>query len=261
MLEVMLTPGRAGARVACLRELCGRDEGTVRGTSSAAAVDLLGRLLVDLPGTSVTPADLADLAVCDRDRLLAAIHRATFGDRIETRAPCDACGVPFELAFSLDALEADLAARAAETPPDPDGVRRLPDGRRFRLPTLADERAITGLAPDLAVRTLTARCLLDGEPDDPSATLTAIERAGPLLDLELSAACPACQVERPVHFDIQSFFLTALLREVPGLAREVHRIAVAYGWSLTEILDLPRTQRRIYVELIDAERTNRRPHA
>lgn len=259
MLEVMLTPGLPGGRLAYMRELCGRDEGLVQGTSSATAASLLERLLVALPGAAVAPDQVADLAVCDRDRLLAAIHRDTFGDRIETRAPCRACGIPFELAFSLTALEADIAARTA--PHSPDGTRRLPDGRRFRLPTLADERALVGLAPLDASRTLAARCILDGEADDPEAVLAAIERAGPLLDLELSATCPECQAEQPVHFDIQSFLLTALLREVPGLAREVHRIAVAYGWTLTEILELPRNQRRLYVALIEAERTTRRTRA
>jgi hypothetical protein len=259
MLEVMLTPGRPGGRLVCLRELCGRDEGLLPGTSSAAATSLLERLVVASPGTSAS--SIADLTVCDRDRLLAAVHRATYGDHIETRAPCHACGVPFELAFSLSALEADLTARASAALPGPDGTYRLPDGRRFRLPTLADERALIGLSPATAACTLAARCLLDGEPDDPGAILTAVERAGPLLDLELSTTCPECQAEQIVHFDIQSFLLTAILQDVPGLTREVHRIAVAYGWSLTEILELPRSQRRTHVALIEAERPTRKTHA
>lgn len=259
MLEVMLTPGLPGARLACLRELCGRDEGLVQGCSTATAASLLARLVVPTPA-SLAPDRVAELAVCDRDRLLAAVHRASFGDHIETRAPCHACGVPFEIDFSLAALEADLAAQATATP-DADGSFRLPDGRRFRLPNLADERAISGLAPELAAHTLATRCLLDGPPDDPAGVLAAIEGAAPLLDLELSATCPACGVGQSVHFDIQTFLLTALARESEGLAREVHRIAVAYGWSLTEILELPRSQRRLHVELIEADRAARRAHA
>lgn len=259
MLEVMLTPGLPGARLACLRELCGRDERLVHGTSSATAADLLGRLVVPLPA-ALAPAHVPELAVCDRDRLLAAVHRATFGDHIEARAPCRACGVPFELGFSLSALEADLSGRAPAAP-DPDGTYRLADGRRFRLPTLADERALVGLPPERATRALAARCLLDGELDDADAVLAEIDRVGPLIDLELSATCPECQLEQPVHFDIQSFLLTALTRETAGLAREVHRIAVAYGWSLAEILELPRSQRRLHVGLIDAERAPRRAPA
>ena len=71
MLEVMLTPGRTGARLACLRELCGRDESVVRGTSSAAGNELLARLLVELEGGPVGPTELDDLTGDRHDHLRA----------------------------------------------------------------------------------------------------------------------------------------------------------------------------------------------
>lgn len=258
MVEVVLMPGLSGGRVACLRELSGRDEGFVNGISSATAAALLDRLLVALPGAAVQPGCSAELAVCDRDRLLAAIYRDTFGDRVETRAPCRTCGVPFELNFSLTVLEAGLAHAAAAV--DPDGNYTLADGRRYRLPTLADEQGIAGLSADEARRQLAARCVIDGDPAaDPEAVLAAIEAAAPLLDLELTTRCPECQTQQDVHFDIQSFLLTTLMHEARWLAHEVHRIAVAYGWPLAEILGLSRSQRRTYVALIETERTRRRP--
>ena len=211
-----------------MRELSGRDEGFVHGTSSATAA-----------------------------ALLAAVYRDTFGDRVETRAPCRACGVPFELTFSLTVLEAGIAANTAV---DPDGNYTLADGRRYRLPTLADEQRIAGLSADDARLQLAARCVIDGDPAaDPEAVLAAIEAAAPLLDLELTTRCPECQTQQEVHFDIQSFLLSTLMHEARWLAHEVHRIAVAYGWPLAEILGLSRAQRRTYVALIETERTRRRP--
>ena len=181
----------------------------------------------------------------------------TFGDRVETRAPCRACGVPFELTFSLTVLEAGIAANTAV---DPDGNYTLADGRRYRLPTLADEQRIAGLSADDARLQLAARCVIDGDPAaDPEAVLAAIEAAAPLLDLELTTRCPECQTQQEVHFDIQSFLLSTLMHEARWLAHEVHRIAVAYGWPLAEILGLSRAQRRTYVALIETERTRRRP--
>lgn len=240
-----------------MRELSGRDEGFVHGTSSATAAALLDRLLVPLPGAAVQPGCSAELAICDRDRLLAAVYRDTFGDRVETRAPCRACGVPFELTFSLTVLEAGIAANTAV---DPDGNYTLADGRRYRLPTLADEQRIAGLSADDARLQLAARCVIDGDPAaDPEAVLAAIETAAPLLDLELTTSCPECQTQQEVHFDIQSFLLSTLMHEARWLAHEVHRIAVAYGWPLAEILGLSRAQRRTYVALIETERTRRRP--
>ena len=102
MLEVLLTTGLPGGRIACLRELCARDEQLVQNTSSTTAASLLGQLLVARPGAAMLSTQLQALAVCDRDRLLAAVHRNAFGDRIETHAPCHDCGVSFEVSpFSV----------------------------------------------------------------------------------------------------------------------------------------------------------------
>jgi hypothetical protein len=46
---------------------------------------------------------------------------------------------------------------------------------------------------------------------------------------------------------------SAFRRERPLLDREMHRLAVAYRWSLDDILSLPRTQRRSLVSLAEAE--------
>jgi hypothetical protein len=262
MLELQLKPGLPNGRYAHLRELCGRDESLVAGTSSAVAVTLLDRLLVPAPGAAVLPGAAGDLAICDRDRLLAAVYCATFGDRIETRTTCTHCCQPFDLQFSLTALQDSLGGEPLAEGPDEHGHFRLPDGRRFRLPTLHDEQALAGLDPDLAHHTLAARCLVAGEGDvDPAPLLAAIERHAPVLDLELGAHCPHCEQDGLVHFDLQSFLLSTLVREGQWLAREVHRIAATYHWSCGEILDLPRSQRRLHVSLIEADIAARRRQA
>src|SRR5690606_15514987 len=82
MIEVDLKPGLRGGPWARLRELRGDDElwaAQGRGASSLVAVELLDRLLVAAPGTTIAPGRARELAVGDRDRLLAAIYRHTFG--------------------------------------------------------------------------------------------------------------------------------------------------------------------------------------
>jgi hypothetical protein len=37
------------------------------------------------------------------------------------------------------------------------------------------------------------------------------------------------------------------------LVQEIHLLASAYGWSLSEILNLTRGQRRAFVALVDAD--------
>ncbi len=80
---------------------------------------------------------------------------------------------------------------------------------------------------------------------------------GPILDLDLEATCPECGARQAIHFDICAHLLGALASERLWLAHEVHTIASAYGWSLAEILGLPREDRRVYVRLIEAHRPKR----
>src|SRR5690606_11469948 len=105
MLCVRLEPGLPGGRFACIRALHGHDEQLVGG-GAMAATELLDRLLVEVPGTSVKPGRAWELAICDRDRLLAAVYAAAFGDRIESEIPCTECDEGAEINFSLSALVA-----------------------------------------------------------------------------------------------------------------------------------------------------------
>lgn len=268
MLRVDLDPGLPGGRHACLRGLTGRDEQALAGSGvgSHAAIELLDRLLVAVPGTTIGPGDAARLAIGDRDRLLAALHAQLFGDRIESRVRCSACGEGIELGFSLAALLANLGRDTTPLQgPDPAGYFALPEGPRFRLPTGADQAALLECAPERARVELLLRCLAPDEAQhrtlgDLDPTLLArIEAAMaercPILDLALDITCHVCAAAQQVRFDIQTYLLRALEHEQRYLVREIHYLARAYGWSLAEILELRREDRRRFVELIVAERS------
>jgi len=247
----------AAGRRAELRELCGHDEQAVAGTGPADAIGLLDRILVAAPGDAVAPGTAVTLTVADRDRLLAAVHMNTYGSRVSTSVCCAGCKVVFDVDFSLAELQQhqDRGPQCRDIERRPDGSFRLADGRRFRLPTGEDECAVLGMAPEEAEAELLRRCLFDGDPTrDNSDVDRLMEDAGPVLALELTASCPECGREQSVYFDIQRYLLTALSQERHLLVHEIHMLARAYGWSLTEILGLPRSTRRGLVALIDAER-------
>ncbi len=228
-------------RAARLRELTGRDEYAVSGASTAAAIALLTALL---EGGSA-----AELVAADRDRLLAAIYARAFGDRIESTLTCAHCGQPFDLDFSLRQLIESVEGRSApgEWTPLGDGRFEGADGTAIRLPTGRDELALDGLPPEEAESFL--RQHAEGEEE-------LLERIAPLLDLELVARCAECKHVHTLQFDIQSYLLEALAGERRRLLTEVHRIASAHGWALDEILSLTRTDRRLFVELIENERAS-----
>jgi hypothetical protein len=254
-IQLNHTPTDAPLR---LRELRGRDEQEVADGSTRSAIELLDALLVDAPGGA------AALTASDRDRLLAAVYTRAYGPRVASTAACRRCEAAFDADFDLRELveaarppdELSLSRRVER------GVLELPDGRRVRIPTGADERAVEGLPAERSAAALLERCLAGGDPDGGRDALeAAIEEAAPVLDIRLGACCPECGEEQEVRFDVQSYLLGALLRERALLDHDVHRLARAYGWSIGEILDLPRDRRRALVELVEQERAAREPAA
>ncbi|MBN1875038.1 MAG: hypothetical protein JXA33_12470 [Anaerolineae bacterium] len=245
-----------GGTWAALREICGRDEEEMLDTGTVTAIQLLDRLLVNVPGTHISPGSAAALTASDRDRLLAAVYQRTYGPRVESTLYCSGCGAPFDMEFSLQELLDKLRGEAQSVcvKRRPDNTYELPDGRRFRLLTGEDEYAVWHLSPEEAEKELMRRCVAKGDPAiEPDVLQKAMDEVAPVLDLEVDARCPECGALQSVHFDIQSYLLAALQAERSQLAREVHHLAIAYGWSLSDILSLTRSQRRTYMALIEAE--------
>lgn len=243
----------SGCDMAWLREICGRQEQHVAGTDVTAAIALLDGLWVNgrRPGISAQ-----DLPAPDRDRLLAAVYQQTYGDRIRGTLECTQCAADFDMDFSLGAFVEHTHATQAEPSATrlPDGTFQVAEGIRLRLPTGTDEIAVTGLNPEAAAQQLLQRCLVEGDeaqakalPDDLLAT------AAPLLQADMAAQCPECGHATTIFFDMQTYLLQSLIQDRDRLTYEVHRLATAYGWSLKEILKLPRSQRRNYSRWIESE--------
>jgi hypothetical protein len=266
MFEVRLNPGAGGPRFAWMRPLAGRDELELGELTPGALTELLARLVVAAPGASLGPGDVANATIADRDRLVAGLYAHAFGDRIESRVACADCERPFEIGFSLAQLLADLDERAVAAarryPPAAEGYYDLGEGTSFRLPTVADERALQELARDPSGRAsgarasgaLIDRCVRHEGGEGKALPLAAVEEAmeavAPLLSLELPVSCALCGHAQAVDFDLLEFLLAALARERPLLVREIHALATAYRWSFAEIVGLSREQRRAQVEVI-----------
>jgi hypothetical protein len=258
----------AGCRAGWLRELTGHDEEAVDGTGTAAALALLDRVLWDEHQERARLPIASQLAAADRDRLLAALYVDTYGPGIRTAARCRQCEAPFDVEFSLPDLIDSLGEEQESGPGAPlvtevagaPGVYRLADGRTFRLPTGADELAVAGQGAEQGERELLRRCMLEGDPADPASVEAAMQHVAPLVDQDLDVICPECGAAQAVRFEVQFYFLRALIQERARLTRDVHRLALAYGWRLDEILSLPRRTRHRYAELVEADAPPRRRH-
>ena len=233
-----------------LRELTGHDERFVRDTSTAAAIALLDQL-VEPAGESWRTARLT---ASDRDRLLAAVYRLTYGDRIESTARCQRCDSPFDV---LRTRRRDGGAGLSPATGRAAARRHIVClGARFRLPVGEDSRMAVCWLKKQGPRSSNARPIVS--PADRAAVDEGAEAIAPVLDLDLDTACPECGDRQVIHFDMQFYLLRALQLERPQITREIHRIANAYGWSLHDILGLRRSERRAFVDLIESESPSRR---
>jgi len=238
--RVRLRTHAATPRAASLREPRGEDELALQGVDTRAAVAFLDRLLEQSP-----PA--GDLSASDRDGLLAALHRGLWGDRVVSTLDCAACGAPYDLAFELSALQQSLeAGREAAAVVEP-RVLETSAGFRLRLPDAAEEDEAAQLGPALGRARLAAAVAGPEGADDPQLE-PRLEALAPLIDVDVEAPCAECGHPALARFDVQSFVLQRLLDEREGLLGEIHTLAGAYGWSLTEILGLPRSLRRAMTE-------------
>ncbi|WP_256641766.1 T4 family baseplate hub assembly chaperone [Streptomyces murinus] len=218
--------------------------------SAGRALLLHGTARPDLDATALPVVPLGERE-CD----LLALRRALFGERMQVRLDCRACGADME--FELDAGE---FSRSLERPSQP-VVQLAEDGWdiAFRLPAPADLTAAARAADPRT--TLLARCLVsavhDGTPRTADALpapvrrriAEAVEAADPGADVTLDVGCPECGASTHAELDIASYLWTELDAWARDLLLDVHLLATAYGWSEPEILALSPLRRRYYLEL------------
>ncbi|WP_210574789.1 hypothetical protein [Streptomyces sp. GESEQ-4] len=200
-------------------------------------------------------AALPRLPVGERESDLFTLRRALFGERMQVRLACTACGEDME--FDLDAGEFAAGLGAGG-----DSVVRVSEGGweiEFRLPGVADLTAAARAADPRGE--LIARCLVSAEyagevrPADalPAPVqhriAEAVEAADPGADVTLNVACPECGQATRAELDIASYLWTELDAWARDVLLDVHLLATAYGWSEPEILALSPLRRRYYLEL------------
>ena len=155
--------------------------------------------------------------------------------------------------------------RTARVEPEEEDRVVVADGLKlwFRLPDSRDLAAIAGGSRDpasarkLLARRCVSRASRNGRPVENFELSTEVisklarrmtecdTQAEVLLDLR----CPACRHGWQEPFDIVTFFWTELTVRVKRLLREVHTLALAYGWGEADILDMSARRRRFYLEL------------
>lgn len=215
----------------------------------ARALTILRRAL-----PAVDAESLADLPVGRRDTLLLQLRELNFGPVADCVSACPACQTTIEFPVAVRDLLVE-GSSDAEGIVEWEGLRL-----RIRAATSRDQLSLAGLSdPAVMTEVLLQRCASVDESTTGTPSPVPIEavdvvastmtRLDPGADLRFSLSCPACRATWTSLFDAVSF----LWREIDAAARrllsDVHVLATAYGWSESEILNLPPARRRAYLQL------------
>lgn len=218
-------------------------------------------LLLAAAYTELTPGQIAELSVGQRDRQLLSLREQTFGPRLDSVATCPSCAASLE--FRLDA--ADICSAP---PKEPDGLLKATHAEysvQFRLPNSID---LASLDPAADLETnrqhLLQHCVIAAHranteiaaKEVPAEVSNVIAQrmaaADPQADVQLALVCPHCQNTWQTPFDIVSYFWSEVHAWATRLLREVHSLASAYGWREAEVLALSPWRRQAYLELIES---------
>ena len=130
---------------------------------------------------------------------------------------------------------------------------------RFRLPNSIDiSVAMTLEDIDKAQDKLFSRCILSVEHADQNSSIdnlpkhiieaigSRIEELDPQAEISIHLQCPECSHQWQVLFDISSFLWTEVNEWAERTLQLIHKLALGYGWTEGEILNLSPIRRQLY---------------
>ncbi|MFF4346179.1 hypothetical protein [Streptomyces sp. NPDC001530] len=204
---------------------------------------------------------LASLSLGQREAVLLRLREQIFGERITALATCPACSERVEVCLSAAAVLGD----SPETAMDPAALTLEMNGYRvdFRLPDSRDAAA-AGDSPDVATarQVLLDRCVTvtdrdgrrrtgaDVPPDVVAAVVERMAQLDPHADVGLALTCPTCARGWDAPFDAGAFLWSEVETWARRTLRQIHELALAYGWSEAETLGLSERRRQAYLELV-----------
>ncbi len=204
--------------------------------------------------------ELAELSVGQRDELLLDLREQTFGTMLNVFAECPQCREHIE--FTADVTDIRVANHS-EIDEKENNLSIENFDLRFRLINSMDLVEVVNCNDLTRARSiLVHRCVIrasrGGEelspeelPENIIEKLVArLSECDPQSDVLLNIVCPACTHNWHMIFDIVSFFWREISMQAKRLLREVHTLALAYGWQEADILSMSTARRRFYLEMV-----------
>ena len=227
------------------------------GQSQLPAERALALLSVCCPKTA--RGELEQMNIGKRDALLLAFRERLFGPHFSGLARCPECKSDLEISFHSSEVRTTVS-------PDTTGPFEFTFGDfefTCRLPNSADLIAVIPQVKSGAVgNALFDRCLLEKRHQGrevatnslPGEVVEAIvnemARRDPQADIRFALTCPDCAHQWEAIFDIVSFAWNEISAWAGRLMRQVHTLALAYGWREIDILTMSSWRRQAYLEML-----------
>lgn len=181
-----------------------------------------GLLLLGISLPEDERATMLDLTIGERNGRLLALRSRWFGDRAESTVACPQCGTQLEMGIDFGAFLGTVPVQAST------GVR------------LRDLAEAVALGPGRGEELLASRAPAGWEESDPLALM------------KLAASCPDCGRTEEHIFDPVAFLWREVEARAVRLMQDVHRLALAYGWTEETVLALGPRRRQLYLRMTGA---------
>ena len=203
--------------------------------------------------------EISSLCVADRQYLMIQLSRLMEGDQVWKTHKCEICSSMFDI--SIDRSQLPIKEAGSTFPKA--HVNLHGKDLKLQVPTGTSQKLVSNLSDEDAIRILLSSCLIsvDGEKqqedfvkrlgsDEISMIESALEKISPEVAVTVLIECPECCQEQVVPLDPYS----VLEDGYSTLYHEIHSLALHYHWSESDILNLSRERRQLYLGLLDRAR-------
>ena len=202
---------------------------------------------------------VSDLCVADRQFLMLRLAAILDGEQMWLKVGCSHC----DALFDVDVQRCDLPVKEAGQG-FPFVTLHLKEWTiGARIPTGVDQQHVGKLSDEEAMQCLLQSCINSVNGEEPNKEFfsmlsesdidvidDALDKAAPAVCNRLLITCPECSREQYAELDHYALdFMNKYF-----FYDEVHTLASQYHWSEAEILDLPQSKRRLYIDMINRSR-------
>lgn len=200
---------------------------------------------------------IRNLSIGDRIALILHLRKIVFGDVLCCTMKCPHCVDALSFKVSIGSL-----LKPVKSDPQTTYAFEL-DGYFLKIRPINGsdlENIALNQNTQNSLEKLLRSCILSSDPPLPEILNhqfqeqlnTKLSEIDQQADLTLNINCPLCNKPFETSIDVEDFFFQEIASRYNQLEREVHWIALHYHWSENDILSLPSSKRKRYVELINA---------